>query len=341
METNGSSPKNLPQDIQTALQKHGAVLRLSYIEIVSGINRLLRQGIPKQVISQVIIQTVEAVSKDFNPFTYQDFYSRIETQPDAFTTEEANLREPSHTTWPPAPAAFAVEEPALTAENSSVTTVPECGEISASGENLNVSISLNDLIPALPGLETKQKEREPCLDSIACPSDPAAQLIAEMKRNLVAVSPIPLLHLMPPRGGNEPSSAAKGNQMSASENRTLTLDTMNQLPRNSRRTSIQASLLSWKSWSSHRATRFLRAISLAEWSRASFTALRRIIQSTFLVQVLLRRWMFAFKRDWTTVIEVTGGFCTSGSEREFTLEGSWHADEEIQAGADRDAAAAD
>jgi hypothetical protein len=39
--------------------------------------------------------------------------------------------------------------------------------------------------------------------------------------------------------------------------------------------------------------------------------------------------------------EVTGGFCTSGSEREFTLEGSWYADEEIQAGANRNAAAAD
>jgi hypothetical protein len=38
--------------------------------------------------------------------------------------------------------------------------------------------------------------------------------------------------------------------------------------------------------------------------------------------------------------EVTGVFCTSGSEREFTLERSWYADEEIQAGADRDAAAA-
>src|ERR1700694_3949362 len=83
METNGSSPKNLPQDIQTALQKHDAVLRLSYVEIVSGINRLLRQGIPKEVISQVVTQEVEAVAKDFNPLTYQDFYSRIETQPDA------------------------------------------------------------------------------------------------------------------------------------------------------------------------------------------------------------------------------------------------------------------
>jgi hypothetical protein len=83
MEPDGSSPRNLPQDIQTALQKHDAVLRLSYIEIVSGINRLLKQGIPKEVISQVVTQAVEAVSKDFNPLIYQDFYSRTETQPDA------------------------------------------------------------------------------------------------------------------------------------------------------------------------------------------------------------------------------------------------------------------
>lgn len=39
--------------------------------------------------------------------------------------------------------------------------------------------------------------------------------------------------------------------------------------------------------------------------------------------------------------EVTGDFCTSESEREFTLEGSWYAHEEIQAGAGRDAVAAD
>jgi len=37
---------------------------------------------------------------------------------------------------------------------------------------------------------------------------------------------------------------------------------------------------------------------------------------------------------------VTGVFCTSGSKREFTLEERWYANEEIQAGADRDSAAA-
>ena len=43
---------------------------------------------------------------------------------------------------------------------------------------------------------------------------------------------------------------------------------------------------------------------------------------------------------WLVVPDLTGGFCTSESEREFTLEGSWYANEEIQAGADRDTAAA-
>ena len=37
--------------------------------------------------------------------------------------------------------------------------------------------------------------------------------------------------------------------------------------------------------------------------------------------------------------DLTGVFCTSGSEREFTPEGSWYADEEILAGTDRDVVA--
>ena len=63
------------------MQKHEAVLRLSYVELVSGISRLLRQGIPKEVIAQVVTQAVDAVSKEFNPVAYQNFYARTETQP--------------------------------------------------------------------------------------------------------------------------------------------------------------------------------------------------------------------------------------------------------------------
>jgi hypothetical protein len=83
METNQSSQKNLPQDIRAAMQKHDAVLRLSYIELVSGISRLLRQGIPKEVIAQVVTKAVDAVSKDFHSVAYQNLYARTETQPNA------------------------------------------------------------------------------------------------------------------------------------------------------------------------------------------------------------------------------------------------------------------
>jgi 3-mercaptopyruvate sulfurtransferase SseA len=38
--------------------------------------------------------------------------------------------------------------------------------------------------------------------------------------------------------------------------------------------------------------------------------------------------------------DLTGVFCTSGSERKSTLEGRWYADETVQAGADRELAAA-
>jgi hypothetical protein len=54
----------LPSDIQSVMDQHGQVLRISYMEIASGINRLLRQGIPKEVIVQVLNQTVEALAKE-------------------------------------------------------------------------------------------------------------------------------------------------------------------------------------------------------------------------------------------------------------------------------------
>jgi hypothetical protein len=54
----------LPSDIQSVMDQHGQVLRVSYMEIASGINRLLRQGIPKEVIVQVLNQTVEALAKE-------------------------------------------------------------------------------------------------------------------------------------------------------------------------------------------------------------------------------------------------------------------------------------
>ena len=60
----GPDKTRLPSDIQLAMEQHSQVLRVSYMEIASGINRLLRQGIPKEVISQVLNQAVEALAKE-------------------------------------------------------------------------------------------------------------------------------------------------------------------------------------------------------------------------------------------------------------------------------------
>jgi hypothetical protein len=55
--------EHLPADIvKMAIEQHGEAIRLSYVEIASGISRLLRQGIPKEVICQVLNQAVEALA---------------------------------------------------------------------------------------------------------------------------------------------------------------------------------------------------------------------------------------------------------------------------------------
>jgi hypothetical protein len=50
--------------IKLAIDQHGPVIRLSYMEIASGINRLLHRGIPKEVIAQVLNQTIQALAKE-------------------------------------------------------------------------------------------------------------------------------------------------------------------------------------------------------------------------------------------------------------------------------------
>ena len=65
MGSDGSSAENLPRGILATLAKHETALRLSHMEIISGISRLLSQGIPKEVILEVVTQAVEAVSEDF------------------------------------------------------------------------------------------------------------------------------------------------------------------------------------------------------------------------------------------------------------------------------------
>jgi len=169
--------------------------------------------------------------------------------------------------------------------------------------NSNAPVFLKDLMPASAGPEVRPKESALCLDSIARVSGSAATpLNTEGKRNQVTSSAIPPLHLIRSRTEDESSSTAKGSPIAIEENCTRTLDTINQIPRSSRRTGIHALLLSWKSSSSRWVTGFLPTISLAEWPHMSLVALRRIRQSAFLGRALLRRWKCEFKRDWIAMI---------------------------------------
>jgi general secretion pathway protein A len=220
-----------------------------------------------------------------------------------FTKEETSPREARGAKWPAAPATFADEESVLTAENIPVKTTPECEVNAASGKNLNVSLSSDDLSPALRVLESKQDERTFSLDSISSQSDSVAELMATMKRMLTTAPPVPPPHLMPPRDGNKPTSAAKNNRMFASEIRALTLDTINRLPDNSLRTQIRSLFPSLGWWRPLRETVFLRAIPPTTWSRASAAVMRRIGEPFYAARVL-HRWKVEFKRDWISTFNV-------------------------------------
>jgi hypothetical protein len=68
MDPLSASPDNrFTPDIQRALGQHDQVLRIAYMEIASGINRLLRNGIPKEVVAQVLNQAVEALANETQP----------------------------------------------------------------------------------------------------------------------------------------------------------------------------------------------------------------------------------------------------------------------------------
>jgi general secretion pathway protein A len=220
-----------------------------------------------------------------------------------FAAEVGSAQEPSQDTSPAEAAAFiAVEEPVLAASSGAATTVQESEAISASLENSNAPGFLKDLTSVLAGPELKQNESALCLDSIACGSGSAASLAAEKKRNQVTILATPPLAVTGSRTEGGLPLAAQSSPTSLAENRTLTLDTVNQLSRNSARRPIPTPLVSWKSRSPHSAARSLPAISPAELSRVSVAALRRISASCFPDQALLRRWMFEFRRDWMAMI---------------------------------------
>jgi general secretion pathway protein A len=153
-----------------------------------------------------------------------------------FVAAHASLHESPHATIPLATMSFTEESPALTEEDR-VTNATECDEMSVSDENHDLCGSSGKLIKS----RSEQKENEMGLrvESIECPSDPAAKLVGDMKRLLAVVSPSAPPYLMPPRNGTEAPAATKSNGAAPSMNRAHALNALSQLPRNSRESYLE------------------------------------------------------------------------------------------------------
>jgi general secretion pathway protein A len=220
-----------------------------------------------------------------------------------FAAEEANLQELSRATLPAElPALVAVECLPLNAGTNTPTAVRECEAISTPMESSNISVFLKDLNPAPLAPEQKRKEHALYLDLIAGSSGPTDPLITESKPNPVTVLSAPPRSLVGSRTENEPPSTAHKSRIPSAKKCAIALEAMNRVPVNSRGTSIEL-LLSWKRWSLLWVNRFWLSISLAKWQRVYFAVLRKIGQLALPVRLLLRRWEFDFKRDWSAMID--------------------------------------
>jgi general secretion pathway protein A len=246
------------------------------------------QGIPRVINLLCEHALINAYAEHFRPVparmveeAAQEFFLDEGGQ---FAKEEANFQALSHATLLPELTAFdAIEESALTARNSTVTTAWYREPISASMVNSNSAA------------EAKSKESALSLDSIALVSGTATPLNGEKKPNQLTNLTSAPLHLIRSRTEDESSSATKCSPISNAQSHTPTLYTAytaSRLPRSSRRPAIRALLLSWKSWSSRWVTGFF-----------GHRFFGRIGRSVFLGQALLRRWKCEFKRDWIAMID--------------------------------------
>jgi general secretion pathway protein A len=262
-------------------------------------------GMNKVYIAQRPVGNIDKVNPVFAPDAADAMRSIIVNgSAHSFAPEEVNLQELSCVALPAELPVFVADE--CSPPNAGINTpiaVRECEAISTPMECSNVSVFLTDSNPAPPATEQKHKESALYLNLIAGSSGPADPIIIERKANPVTVLTAPPLSGAGSRTENEPPSTAYGNRIRSVKKHALTLAAMNQLPVNSRGTSILALLLSWKWGSILWVNRFLLSIPLAKWRSASYAVLRKIGQSALSVRLLPRRWWLDFRRDWNAMID--------------------------------------
>ncbi len=218
------------------------------------------------------------------------------------TREQAIVPASPHIRWDVSAAAQAVEETTLTAENSYVTRVENNGENAAPAKNLNASFSMDEWSPSLPTVAPEQREVQFSLDSFAHDPDPAAELVAAMKRILEPASEIPLPSRVSQSRGCESPSVAKNTRVFASGNLAVSLDTRNRIPRHVRGSWVRARSSFSTSWGTLCGTVFVLGTVAVRWAHV----VGERIELTIYPDLPLKRWICEFKSDWISLMKGLG-----------------------------------
>ena len=217
--------------------------------------------------------------------------------------EAACLLKTDSAEKPAAVVAFAEKERGPRAETSMVAALPEERDVAAE-EHLNTSLSVLDLIPASPEFGTQQVKSAPALNLTAAQFDCAAELVATMGRLLAAASSAPGPQQELSKRTGEKSPALVRSPARATENRGLSLDSMDRMVLESGHHRTHQLYVSWKaSWSSL-GTRLGSAISTA--MHVPTAVLRTTRETMATAQVVLRHWMLEFRHDCKVTANAIG-----------------------------------
>jgi general secretion pathway protein A len=231
-------------------------------------------------------------------------HSELAREPGSSVREEAACSLKAEGAERPAAVVAFAEERGPRAGTSMVGAVPEETDAAAAEEHLNTSLSVLDLIPASPEFGTQQVESEPPLNLSAAQFDCAAELVATMGRLLAAASSAPGAQRESSKFASEKSPALVRSRARATENRGLSLDSMNGMLLKSGRRWMHTLNVPWKaSWSSL-GTRLGPTISTA--MRIPAAVLRTTRETMATARAVLRHWVLGFRHDCKVSVNAIG-----------------------------------
>ena len=198
--------------------------------------------------------------------------------------------------------AFAEEERAGRTGNCLIATSSKEHEGAASGEDLNASLSVLDLVPASPEFEAHQAKGGPALSRSATQSDFAAELAATMGRLLEAASPVPGPRREFAKAASENSPPLRSTQPPAAKNRKPQPASATQMSNDSARVLTHQWFPPWKAWRRSPGTHLSPATSAATRSGVPSGVLLTTRERMAAAGIVLRQWTLEFRRDWSVTV---------------------------------------